>query len=286
MAQPWFFRIFSSICFWRNVKCHNTLNWLCTFTYNCQQCVENKWNWTHYVVLLKMSKCCKICKFCELFLTDTNLLYRKPHHKLKHWKKGPGSVSYQEEFNKDFIGRELVGDFSWSSNVDCAHIVHNPLAVVWQGNDGIDWNGTQMVELVEMKLWQWNWVKWNLHGRSAYKMELTWEVGIHAKALCAVSPPAHCPNQLIHASRCLEKNQFCYRHVPSNIPNPRRKRAPDEWGGPRSHPGKCRSQDLDLRHKTYLALCRPRRWTWRRQSNWKGWLSPLVVYAICFGDNG
>ena len=46
-------------------------------------------------------------------------------------KKGPGSVLYQEEFNKDFIGRELVGDFSWSSNVDCAHIVHNPLAVVW-----------------------------------------------------------------------------------------------------------------------------------------------------------
>ena len=48
-------------------------------------------------------------------------------------------------------------------------------------------------------------IKWNLHRRSAYKMELTWEVGIHAKALCAVSPPAHCPNQLIHASRRLDK---------------------------------------------------------------------------------
>ena len=166
MAQPWFFRIFSSICFWRNVKCHNTLNWLCTFTYNCQQCVENKWNWRHYVVLLKISKYCKICKFCELFLTDTNLLYRKPHHKLKHWKRAPDrSRIRKSSIYKDFIGRELVGDFSWSSNVDCAHIVHNPLAVVWQGKwwnwliwNSIDWNGTQMVELGEM--------------------ELTWEVGI------------------------------------------------------------------------------------------------------------
>ena len=46
------------------------------------------------------------------------------------------------------------------------------------------------------------------------EMELTWEVGIDAKALCTVSSPAHRPNQLIQSTRRLDKkDQFWCRDL-------------------------------------------------------------------------